>query len=354
MRSTFVTVDNRDVKWKSVTVARSLDAFLGSAAVVLALDGALPLVGSELRIQHLRAAGTPETLLHGYVDAFGGSGSALGGEVTLEGRDRTADLVDGTRIGVDWGFLPPVTLLDVARTIAAAWGFAVVDEANAATLSVPYLRSQPGETAYEVLERAARLHGVLLSTTADGKIRLGHPTRTRASVELRTGLGANIVRWTLRNDGTQRFRRTQIISPGILWELSQGQAARPQGIAEDAGARAERETVIVASGELYGAELDAVANWTASVARARSSTLTVEVPSVRTSKLGPLWAPGMVVPVDIPEAGISGELLVVAVELSWGEDGDRATLGLASPAAYEIDPTEAARQSRGSVEALGL
>jgi hypothetical protein len=43
---------------------------------------------------------------------------------------------------------------------------------------------------------------------------------------------------------------------------------------------------------------------------------------------------------------------VAAVELTWDEGGDRATLGLVSPAAYEIDQTEAERLRRGSVEAL--
>lgn len=351
MTSVQVTLDGRDVAWKAVSVSRSLDAFLGSATVSLPLDPSAALAPGQRVSLKAHGDGPPEALLRGYVDAVSGSGTAQGGEVTLDVRDQTADLVDGARIDAEWGWWRP-TLLEVARGVAAPYGFQVLDEAEAATKQLGPHIGQPGETGYEVLERAARLHGVLLSTTPEGKILLGTPSRTLAGGELRTGPGANVTRYSWRNDATQRFRRIKLIGQGGLALLVAGPSARPYGVAEDPAVRPQREAVIVAQGDLTGDELQRLADWTVTVARARSASLTVATPSWRAVPGGAVWRPGMRVPVSIPEAGVSGECLVASVELTWDDAGESALLGLVSPAAYEVDPTEAVRLARGSVEAL--
>jgi prophage tail gpP-like protein len=89
MRRAYVTLDDRDVAWKAITVSRSLDAFVGSASVVLALAGALPDVGARLRVG-VSGDSVETTILNGYVDAIGASGSSLGGEVVVDGRERAS------------------------------------------------------------------------------------------------------------------------------------------------------------------------------------------------------------------------------------------------------------------------
>jgi prophage tail gpP-like protein len=355
MTRAYVRLGSNEVRWKSVTVTRALDAFVGASAVVLPLTPRGPVApGERLYVSVGKDQDGPaELLLQGWVDAVSGAGGSEGGEITLEGRDRTADMVDGTRIDERWVFRE-TSLLEVARTVCRAYGIPVRDDVGAGELPIQVLIAQPGETAYDLLERAARLHGVLLSTSPDGQVVLGTPARESIAVALQTGPRGNVERYSWRNDGSRRFRRLKVIGVANLAGLVEGAAWRLRGVAEDPSVRSQREGMVVAQGSLVGDELEALAAWHMTLARARSASLTVTVPRWRPAPGQRVWRPGMVVPVDIAEAGIRGELMVAAVRLTLDDAGEYAELGLVDPAAYEIDPTEAQRLRRGSVEALAV
>ena len=248
--------------------------------------------------------------------------------------------------------LQPTTLLEVAEAVAQPFGLRVEDAVEAGSLRNPRLTAQPAEAGYELLERAARLHCVLVSTTPEGAVRLGRPTLDVAGVTLRTGSGANVESFSWRHDHSQRYRELRLIGTGDLSVLVRGTAARPGAGATDPDIRATRTAIQVAPGDLFFDELEAYARWQVAVARARSASLTAEVPSLRTRAGGPVWRPGMLVEVEIPEIEASGELLVASVALSYDLASERASLGLAVPDAYTVDPTLAERLRRGSPEVL--
>lgn len=348
-----VVIGGRGVRAKGVTVSRSLDAFLGTASVTLAAEPGVTLrPGARVWISTDDARQLD--LLGGHVEAVSGSGGAQGGEITLDCRDLSSDMLDGRPLDVQWSWITPTTLGAVAAAVTAPYGLGVIDRVGAAELALPRLVAQPAETAYALLERAARFHGVLVSTTSFGDVRLSRPgdRADRALVTLRTGRGANITRWSFRNDHSQRFAALKLVGVANLVGLATGTPARPGGVARDEAIRETKTSVQVAVGDLAFDELDAQAAWQVAVARARSLTLTVDVPSLVTEEGGTLWRPGLLVPVEIPEIGLSGEMLVASVELAWDLGGERASLGLVMPDAYAVDPTEAARLRRGSPEVL--
>lgn len=352
MTRALVTLDGRALRWKAVSISRSLDAFVGAASVTVPLTAEKVVPGPRLQVT-LPGQGTapPENLLVGFVDAVSGSGDVNGGEVRLEARDRTADLVDGRPVDAIRAWYD-ATLLGVARDILRPYGLRLVDRVDAASVRLPFLVADPGETDHELLERACRTAAVLLSTTPAGHVVLGRPDRAAAGAELRTGPGGRILSYTWSVDHSQRFRRLKMVGQGSIARLGPGAQARPVGLVEDLAVRPQREAVRLAPNGTTTEELEVLAAYTVQLARARSSSLTVTVPGWRVTPGGAVWRPGLVVPVTIREAGIEGELLVAAVDLEDGDQGEIARLGLVAPDAYEIDPTEAARLRRGGVEAL--
>lgn len=356
MTDVYVTLGGRVARWKSVRISRAIDAFVGSVSVTLPLTAEVPLTPGD-RIQVVASGsdgGEPDTLLVGFVDSIRATGDAKSAELQIEARDRTADLVDGTRVqdeiegNLAWH---RSNLYQIASDIARPFGLRVLDEVGAAGMAISNHLGQPGETAHAILERAARLHGVLLSTSPAGSIVLGYPRGGRVSEPLHTGRNGRLRSWALTNDASKRYHRYNVRSQTGLEGLATGAAAFPDATVIDDQIRTQRETVIIAQGTLVGDECTALARWHATVNRARSVALTAEVTGWRSVHRGPVWRPGMQVAVRVPDIGLEGMLLVAGVDLALTDNGELATLRLVRPDAYEVDPSEAIRlaQNLGSL-----
>lgn len=333
MPSLILEVDGRRyIGWKAVSVSRALEAAAGSFHLSVSDRAAWPIApGAACR---LILEG--EQVLAGFVDLVSPRLTAGGHEVAVAGRDRTADLVDSSSL------LEPGEWLDsglarIAHEIAAPFGVSVAVEADAGE---PFLAFgvQPGESAFEAIERAARLRGLLATTDGSGDLVLTRPSGELAAVALVEG--ENVLEAGATLDLSSRFGRYVVRGQHPGGELLGDElVTAPQGEATDALAREERTLLVIAEGAVTPEQAAQRAAWEATVRAARSTRASVLVRGWAQRPGAGLWRPNLQVDVSVPTIGLEGRFLIAAATWSLSESSGTTTeLELVRPDAYTPQP----------------
>ncbi len=136
----------------------------------------------------------------GYVDAYQPHYTHDKHEIRIQGRSKTADMVDSSaEADVEGGEMRKVGLDQIARKIAAPHGIKVRVDADLKEIFDP-ARVEPGETKHEFLERYARPAGVCLTDTAEGELRLLQVKNGAPAASLIEGINILEAGATLRAD----------------------------------------------------------------------------------------------------------------------------------------------------------
>jgi prophage tail gpP-like protein len=221
--------------WKSVRVTRSIESVSGTFELsvserwaessapwpILEEDECVLLIGGE-------------TVITGYVEQREPAFSPSDHSLTVGGRDRTGDLVDSSAVLPEWEF-KNVPILSFARRIAQPFGVSVSLQAGfpppSANLSI-----DPGDTAFEAIERACRSAALLPVADGRGGLVLMRPGSARTHTALVEG--QNLVGGSARYDATGRFRRYLVRGQHQgTDELFADSAASVSASAEDANVR---------------------------------------------------------------------------------------------------------------------
>lgn len=274
-----------------------------------------------------------ETLITGYVDDVLPSFDAGQHQVVVVGRDKTGDLVDCSAIAKT-GEWEGRTLLQVAKDIAAPFGIEVRAETG---VGKPFETAtlQEGETAFEALERAARMRGVLLISDAQGGLVI-----TRAGTErISTALvqGKNVL------SGRATFSARDLYSAYICKGQDAGddtstpeQNAQPKGQAGDPNVKRYRPLIIVAENIEDSKGLKDRAIWEAAVRMGRSARPEITVQGWKHD--AGLWLPNRLVRVECPYIYLDEEMLIVSVSYRIGDRGTIAEIELCRPDAFKLLP----------------
>ena len=328
---TLTVAGARYAGWTSVRIERAIDTLTGQFALELTarertLGRAFPFkAGAAVRLE---VGG--ELLITGWIDR--GSAKLDEGDHTLsvEGRDKAADLVDCSAIAApgSWTNTP---ILTIARELARPFGIAVEAEAD---LGAPLRKFslQPGETVEAALERLARFRAVLIVSRKDGSIAFISPKAGRRADELREG--DRIKAASATHDVSERFSAYIVKGQSAGDDQLNGRAAAgPKGEAKDPAVPRYRPLVLVAEDQGGIAALTKRAEWEATVRAGRAQEATLTVPGWRQPD-GRLFDFGRTVGVAAPSLFIEADMLVKAVALVQDQGGTVAELTVAPPEAF--------------------
>lgn len=324
--------------WKSFTVDRSVEAAAGSCE--LSFAGA-PL-GSIRPGHRIRIGLQDRALLTGYLDAVQAQLSQRAW--SAQGRDATADLVDCSAMNRPDGWAR-VTLNAIVSFLAGPFDLPV-RTLNDPGEPFPLFKIQPGETAWEAIERACRLRGFLaFPDGAGGLVLWSAPARERASVQLVEG--RNVQEASIELAMGERFQRYTVRGQGFgVDELPAEYSAGVEGKAFDLDVQRRRELLVLAEGAVVPLIAQLRAEWEATVRKARSTRLQVTVPGWREQARGPVWDLARLVSVRLPSFGLGGWFLISAVRYSFSpEAGATTDLTLTAPDAYLPQPDVAAQDN---------
>lgn len=275
-----------------------------------------------------------ELLVTGYIDAVMPSYDAQQHEVTVTGRDKTADLVDCSA--------PPTQFIGrglaaVARELCAPFGINVIDQASA---NAPFVSLKPndGESVFDVLRQAAEIRGVLLVTDGKGNLLITRAGQERADDGLL--LGDNI----LSASGNRDYR--EVYSTYTLKGQQQGDddwfgesVSAVTATARDTRLRRHRPLTIIADGPVDAASARTRVDWERNSRWGNSQSVTYTLTGHRQSS-GALWRHGLLVNVtDAYQYLNSAERLIVDATYSLDDQGERVELVVQPREALDVLPT---------------
>lgn len=292
-----------------------------------------------------------DVVLTGYVDRAEPSLDAREHAVRIAGRSKTADLVDCTPELAGTEFRGS-TLSAIARALAAPFG---IDVAAEAPDGAPFQMEAKDrtDTAWDTIERLARLRGVLACDDERGRLVLTRAGSDRASARLVQG--KNILSAKAKLDGSKRFSRYVALAQrptaaamardgdgdtgdaDVTQRENAGVQVAVSGVATDDGVPRYRPKVIRAEGSGDAAFARQRALWAATSARARAVQADIEVQGWRQPD-GALWRINHLVPISAPLLRLDHELLIIGVEFMLDERGRRTRLTVTPPEAMTPEP----------------
>lgn len=156
--------------WISVSITRGLERLAGDFTLGIMMPGQ-PLPDSLRAGLPLALSIDGHVVISGYLDKVTHKMGADSAQVTVQGRDKTGDLVDCSAVypGGQWRNR---TLQQIAQDLCTPFGVAVRWEVDDPEAAKPFtsFTLELSETVADVLSRAARHRGVLVTSNAAGDL----------------------------------------------------------------------------------------------------------------------------------------------------------------------------------------
>ncbi len=334
--------------WSSTRISRSMENISGHFrfSATSSPELSFPVKpGDAVKVK----IGT-KVVLTGYVDSVEVSYSASDHTIHVEGRDKTADIVD-SKVDHKIEFHAPITLEDVVSQTLSSIGASDVSVINKVGDLEPFtagelISAHIGQSAYDFMELYARKRQVLLTT--DG---LGNIVFVRASEE-DTGLTfisipgdsrSNILSAEVRYNDEHRYNLYKFYSqgnPGGNKYLadSPSELTNKTGQYIDSKIRSSRQYHEIAEASTVKTTLEARAKWEGQVREAKSLKYTCKVAGHTYShNNNAAYMPNMLVNVSDQFANLYRSMLITEVSSEYNvSSGSITTLTLLPPEAFAL------------------
>ena len=246
----------------------------------------------------------------------------------VEGRDKTADLVDCSAVWKS-GQWKGSSVQQIAADLCRPFGIAVVVgrlAAKAAAENIASFALEDGETVQDTLERLLRMKALMMWTDGNGNLMINLPEQTPAQTALVQG--ENLLQAEAAADETEQYSSYTVKGQARGKNNARGQAA-------DSGVKRYRPLVILA--EDHGQTPEKRAKHEATMRAGKADRATATVHSWRQAgDKGGLWLPGLRVQVKAAYLHKADEQMIIsALEYSKDEQGTLTRLELANPQAYD-------------------
>lgn len=345
--------------FNSAEVELRLDALANTFSFSASSDELLllPFKGGEA----CRVFVDGELALTGSIEVVEVTYSADTHDIVVRGRDKTGDLLDSSLPAFSDLRGPGLTLKAIIERVIKELGANVsVIEAvrtEAFNEAEDIASPEPGENAFEFIEKWARKRQALLTSDKDGNIVIEN-----GSGESIRGFIQNIIDEDDNNvlssnavyDSTGRYNLYKFTSamnfPALNFagETNTADAVdQTSAPVTDGEIRAGRVLVLTPENSSSSKQNKARAEWEKNIRRARGRVYTVTLQDFRDQD-GALWAVNRRVTVADDFADIAGQMLINSVLFSLDvEDGSRCTLTMVQPDAYSLQASEPRLQDTG-------
>ncbi|WHQ26738.1 phage baseplate assembly protein [Edwardsiella anguillarum] len=336
--------------WISVRVTRSIERLAGDFELDIMMPGQ-PAPHSLRTGQPLKLTINGQTVITGYLDVVKQKITEDSLTVSVQGRDKTGDLVDCSAIyaGGQWRNR---TLAQIAEDLCRPFGIKVIWALNDTTAAKPFtsFTLELSETVSDALTRAARHRGVLVTSNADGDLVFTQAGNIQTDT---LTLGENLLACDYSDDWRNRYSEYQIKGHSGGGGKS-GDAktaaliAAPKGKADDHVITRYRPRVILADHKIDAASARQRALREERRALARSISFTAQLRGWFRDN-GKLWEPNLLTRVSAARVGVDVQALLISrVEFALDiRSGETTTLTLAPRDAF-IVPAEPDRNGAGS------
>jgi len=280
-----------------------------------------------------------EAMFEGYVDTHGTNITPGAKNITISGRDKTADLIDCSHIGPSE--FNDLGLFQKATQLVTPFGIKALNP-DGVSLGAIFKKFtiRQGESVFEALSRAAKQREIILLTSTHGNLVLTKRANKRAGTELVEGINMTLTGSTF--DNTERFSEYIVKGqqPGVLGTAKD--ASESKASSKDLGIDRYRPLVIINDN---ASDLDAAqkkANFENSFRAAKGFSISCSVVDWRKAD-GSMWKINELVPVEAPSVGVKETLLVKEVNYKIAENGRAADIVLVRKDAFLFEKEKSAK-----------
>jgi prophage tail gpP-like protein len=321
--------------WHSVSVSRSIKEMSGQFELDvadLASSGLLRSWMASIRegdACKVLYSGIP--VVTGHVDVCSPSFDASTHTVKVQGRSKTADIVDtSAEADIPNSEMRETSLDQLARKLAKPHSINVTVSAKIND-RFDVLRVLAGETKHEMLERYARAGAVAITDDADGNLRLMHVTDGAVVASLTEGV--NILSGGATHRADNRYSDYQVKGQNAGSDDRYGRpAAEVTAKAKDAAVKRYRPFTLLGDSKTTRSDAKRRSQWESATRAGESSRATVRVKGW-CSAPGKLLMPGDLVFLASPMLRFNRTLAIESVNLTQSESGTIAELSLVPPEA---------------------
>lgn len=340
----YIRIDDIQITgWENISIRRSMDALAGAFSV--------SVVDNENKTAPYLIPGAPCEItlgegfmqipvLSGYIDKKTRNRNKNTTKIDISGRDKTADLVDCAAI-YDNNTWTSATLKRIVSDLCSRYNISVVDWTEDNGEEFKNFTLQADESAFNAIERACNIRGVLPITNQYGELLLTHAaTDDRARTELIDVPGqGNIINIQETTNYKNRFSEITVKGQNSGGGSSWGSDTVTQirASATDSKVNRYRPLIIISNNKVTKTTAQQQANWEIQVRRGRSTGYSVTVRGWEQVP-GVLWDINQLaylksIPWDVDE-----EYLITDVEFTLDNNSRTTTLQLKDPIIYRKDP----------------
>jgi prophage tail gpP-like protein len=315
-----------------------------------------------------------DVMITGYIDIVQVKATAKEHTITVEGRDKTGDLVDCSAPPMEW---LDMLFEDIAAEVCAEYGIDVIVEASGG-IKLPRKSTNTQETCHKLLDKMAKIQGVMMISD-----RLGNLKLTRAGLQGEAYdmlvLGENLTKLDYERSFANLYSSITVKSQvngaqdggggqtngdintkqiGAVERLSGAGSGQTQNVViskpspnsktpkktkavftvENEGIDRHRPLIIIAEDQATDDRCQLRAEWEAGTREAKSKKINVQVQGWRQSN-GAIWEINTLVYMRCPWVKEDQVMLISAIEFSLDMAGGTVSnMTIYAPEAYDVLP----------------
>ena len=328
--------------WTDVRITRSIEDMSGSFNLQLTSK-------TDVNVGNIKAGAecyveiNSNRVITGYIDDVVIDISDTEHTITVIGRDKTADLIDCAAIHAS-GRWRNVSLQKIAKDLCKPFGIDVIWDVNNSKASEPFrwMQIEPSETVFEMLARAARQRGILMTSDVYGN--LVFTSAGEKNIAILT-LGNNIKNLSITRSWRDRFSLYRVLGDsagGAIWGETQTavQSTAVYANVTDESITRYRPTIIMSDDNINKENAAVRGDWERRRSAAHSQPVSVTVQGWLYDDIN-LWLPNhqVFLTAEIYDL-FAEELLIVEAKFGIGNDDGITTTLLLMPRDGFLAPAE--------------
>ena len=258
-----------------------------------------------------------DSLLEGYVY---GLNPSIGEPITINGRDKTGDLIDCIVSG-SVGEFRGRTPKQIITSICEPFGI-TVDGADGSVL--PVYRHSMVSSVYDIILDLSSRQGLLINSDGTGNIVISdEATTTRASFVLQEGI--NIINGSAIIDASRQH--------SIYTVNGQNQGSNQVNSSSTGFSPRFRPLTVINSGSIEVADAQSSVEWLAAISEGMVQGYSVKVAGIQDVR------PNTLIEIASDTLGVNGDLLIKSARFTTDGNGSTTTLSLVPPQTYGGEET---------------
>jgi len=345
--------------FESATATKQLDAASGSfrfQAVKTKTNLTFPIKKGD----RCEIYADGNKIITGFVERVSGSASSNNHQITIEGRDKTADFIDSTIDVIT--FNPPISLKKAIEKVIQQIGanISVIDKVGPPDFknSEDLPSSEVGDNAFEFVSKLAQKKQVLLTCDGNGNLVIDRSTGTRINAQIRHQINSennNVTSSSWDFNDEKRFSRYKAVTQMNMLAgeyagdiSSEDLTDQQSNVVIDSAIRRSRQFIFQTenlSGEQSANERT---KWEANVRKTKGQIYSCTLPDFYVD--GVFLVPNLLMRVIDDFADINDLMLLNSIQYDYdGNNGSECLLNFVNKNSYKVALSEPQEEEVGNV-----